>query len=180
MRLAPYIALGVGLLAPAVTAAQTPTPTGSAACASLVQAAANGLNTRIAEDQQTITTPKSVTQLTCLNGFFSGTGLNLITNLLNPTTLLQAVEGQLCSAVTQEWQSIVGSSQCGLTLTGFNLGFGGLGGGLTCPKLSFGGGGPPIGGASTTLSSTAPISKYYNGQPTVPTGYPVVQAGGIY
>ena len=32
-----------------------------------------------------------------------------------------------------------------LTITGFNLGFGGLGGGLSCPKLTFGGGGPPLG-----------------------------------
>ena len=45
---------------------------------------------------------------------------------------------------SRTWNSLLGSAQCGLTITGFNLGFGGLGGGLSCPKLTFGGGGPPI------------------------------------
>ena len=70
--------------------------------------------------------------------------LNLVTNLLNPANLLQTVEGQLCNAVTSTWNSWLGNVQCGLTVTGFNFGFGGLGGGLSCPKLTFGGGGPPI------------------------------------
>jgi hypothetical protein len=106
----------------------------------------------------------------CLDNFFNGTGLNLVTNLLNPTNLLQAVEGQICNALKQEWNSLLGSAQCGLTITGFNLGFGGLGGGLSCPKLTFGGGGPPIatigigaGGAGSGL--------YINGSGTLPTGY---------
>ena len=51
-----------------------------------------------------------------------------------------------------------------------NLGFGGLGGGLSCPKLSFGGGGPPIG---TIGIGTGPGGSglYINGTGTAPTGY---------
>ena len=46
-------------------------------------------------------------------------------------TLLQNVEGQICSAVKSTWTSFLsGSTQCGITLTGINFGFGGLGGGL--------------------------------------------------
>jgi len=134
---APLLAAGT------VSHAQT-TTTGSVGCAALVQAAANGMSARMAADQQTIQPPTSVTQLSCMNNFFNGVGLNLVTNLLNPTTLLQAVEGQICQAVQQTWNSFLGHVQCGLTITGFNFGFGGLGGGLSCPKLSFGGGGPPI------------------------------------
>ena len=61
---------------------------------------------------------------------------------------------------------------CGLTVTGFNLGFGGLGGGLSCPKLSFGGGGPPIStfglGVGTNGSGSG---LYVNGNGMAPTGY---------
>ena len=176
----------IATLLPGVAAAQTAatgtttTTTGSQACATLVQGAATGLATRIAEDQTSIQPPKSVTQLTCLSNFFNGTGLNMVTNLLDPAKLLQSVEGQLCTAVNQEWQSIVGSAQCGLTVTGFNLGFGGLGGGLMCPRLTFGGGGPPIGSVSSSGTNSGQISSYFNGQPSVPTGYPVVQSGGLY
>lgn len=174
-------AVALVLLFPTAALGQTPTTTtGSVACGQLVQGAATGLATRIAEDQTSITAPKSVTQLSCLSSFFSGTGLNMVTNLLNPTNLLNAVEGQICSAVNQEWQSVVGSAQCGLTVTGFSLGFGGLGGGLSCPRLTFGGGGPPIGSVSTSGTNSAKISSYFNGQPTVPAGYPVVSPGGLY
>ncbi len=144
--------------------------TGSVGCSAITQAAANGMTARIQADDNSINPPQSVTSLSCLDNFFSGTGLNLVTNLLNPTNLLQAVEGQICNAVKQEWNSLLGSAQCGLTITGFNLGFGGLGGGLSCPKLTFGGGGPPIatigigtGGAGSGL--------YVNGSGMLPTGY---------
>jgi hypothetical protein len=102
-----------------------PATTGSVGCSAITQAAANGMTARIQADDNSINPPQSVTSLSCLDNFFNGTGLNLVTNLLNPTNLLQAVEGQICNAVKQEWNSLVGSAQCGLTITGFNLGFGG-------------------------------------------------------
>ena len=144
--------------------------TGSVGCSAVTQAAANGMTARIQADDNSINPPQSVTSLSCLDNFFSGTGLNLVTNLLDPTNLLQAVEGQICNAVKQEWNSLLGSAQCGLTITGFNLGFGGLGGGLSCPKLSFGGGGPPIAsiGIGTGGSSSG---LYINGSGMLPTGY---------
>ena len=123
----------------------------------------------MAADQQTIRQPSSVTNLTCLGNFFNGVGLNLVTNLLNPANLLQAVEGQICNAVQQTWNSFLGQVQCGLTVTGFNFGFGGLGGGLSCPKLSFGGGGPPIG--TIGLGGSGSGGLYINGSGIAPSGY---------
>ncbi len=96
-------------------------------------------------------------------------------DLLNPANLLTAVEGQICNLVKSEWNSLLGGAQCGLTLTGFNLGFGGLGGGLSCPKLSFGGGGPPIGSVSTGTGSGIGSGSglYIQGNGLSPTGYPL-------
>src|SRR5258708_15165071 len=132
-------------LVPAAAMAQNTTgTTGSQACATIVQAAANGVSARISADDASINPPQSVTKLSCLQNFFNGVGLNVITNLLNPANLLQAVEGQLCQAVNTAWQSALGSAQCGLTVTGFNMGFGlGLGRGTICPTLRFGAGAPP-------------------------------------
>jgi hypothetical protein len=178
------IALGVALAAllPVAAMAQIATSTtGSQACASIVQAAANGTAARIAADDTSINPPQSVTMLSCLQNFFGGAGLNVITNLLNPASLLQAVEGQICQAVNTAWQSAVGSAECGLTVTGFNTGFGlGLGGGTMCPKLSFGGDGPPIGSVSTGFNTQQGFGLYMNGAPSAPTGYPVVTPGGLY
>ena len=159
-----------GLLAAPAGAQSTSNTTGSAGCAAIVQAAANGVTSRVQADDATINAPQSVTTLSCLDNFFNGVGLNLVTNLLNPTNLLQAVEGQICGALKQTWNSWLGSAQCGLTITGFNLGFGGLGGGLSCPKLSFGGGGPPIGtvGLGTGGSGSG---LYINGTGVTPPGY---------
>ena len=165
------------LVAPALfaasgVAAQTTTQTnttGSAGCAAITQAAATGAASRIAADGQIIQQPQSVTNLTCLNNIFGATGLNLVTNLLNPQTLINQIENQICQAVKQEWSSLIGSATCGLTITGFNMGFGGLGGGLSCPKLTFGGGGPPLG--SIGLGVGAGSNLYINGAGTPPTGY---------
>jgi hypothetical protein len=162
--------IGMGGTASAQT--NTTNTTGSVGCAAIVQAAANGMNTRIAADDATINPPASVTQMTCLTNFFNGVGLNLVTNLLDPTTLLQAVEGQICGLVQSTWSSLLGSAQCGLTITGFNMNFGGLGGGLSCPKLSFGGGGPPI--ASVGIGTTTNASGsglYISGNGLAPSGY---------
>ena len=149
--------------------AQT-TTTGSTGCAAITQASVNGLNARIQADDTNINAPQSVTSLTCLDKFFNGVGLNLVTNLLNPANLLQAVEGKICNLVQQTWNSLLGKVQCGLTISGFNLGFGGIGGGLSCPKLSFGGGGPPIATIGIGIGSTG-SGLYINGTGTAPTGY---------
>lgn len=175
-------ALALAALLPAAAMAQSPTgTTGSQSCATIVQAAANGIAARIAADDASINPPQSVTRLSCLQNFFNGVGLNVVTNLLNPGNLLQAIEGQLCQAVSTAWQSALGSAQCGLTVTGFNTGFGlGLGGGVMCPKLSFGGGGPPLGSVSTGYGTQQGYGLYMNGAPTAPTGYPVVAPGSLY
>lgn len=155
------------------TAGGQTTTTGSVGCTAVTQAAINGQTARVQADDTTIKPPKSVTQMTCLDNFFNGVGLNLITNLLNPTNLLNAVEGQICMLLQQTWASTLGSAQCGLTLTGFKLGFGGLGGGLSCPRLSFGGGGPPIGTIGLGTRSTSGGGLYINGNGMPPTGYTV-------
>jgi len=91
------------LVAAGVSEAQTTTTTttGSAGCAAITQAAATGAANRVAADGQTIQQPQSVTNLTCLSNIFNATGLNLVTNLLNPETLLNQIEGQICQAVKQ-------------------------------------------------------------------------------
>ncbi len=169
------LARGLVVLLPAMAvagpAAAQGTATGSVGCAAVTQAAINGQTSRIGADDTTINPPQSVKNLTCLDNFFNGVGLNLVTNLLNPGNLLQAVEGQICSLAKQEWSSLLGSAQCGLTITGFNLGFGGIGGGLSCPKLSFGGGGPPIGSVGLGVGSVNGSSLYINGNGLPPTGY---------
>ncbi len=154
---------------PAIAMAQT-TTTGSTGCATIVQAGIDGAAARIQADDTSIPAPQSVTSLTCLDNFFSGSGLNVITSLLDPTALLNSIKGQLCNAVKSAWQSAIGSSQCGLTVSGFNLGFGGFGGGTMCPRLSFGGGGPTI-GSITTGQYSGGSGLYINGQGTPPTGY---------
>jgi hypothetical protein len=163
--------LPLGGAAPAL--AQAPAiATGSVGCTAIAQAAANGMTSRIQADDATISAPRSVTSLSCLDNFFSGVGLNLVTNLLDPDTLLNTVEGRICDAVRSEWNSLIGSAQCGLTITGFNFGFGGLGGGLSCPKLSFGGGGPPIATLGLGLAGDGPAGGLYiNGTGVAPPGY---------
>jgi hypothetical protein len=175
------LVLLAGLVAmPGVALAQSATGTDSSVgCTALAQAAAAGMAATIQADNQTITQPKSVTQLSCLSNFFNGIGLNVVTNLLNPATLLQSVEGQLCSAVQSAWQSTVGSVQCGLTVSGFNMGgFGGLGGGNFCPSLSFGGGGAPIGSVG---AGSGQNGLYINGTGQTPSGYTLPSTlGGLY
>ena len=164
-----FVAIVMLTSLPAITMAQT-TTTGSAGCATIVQAGIDGAAARIQADDTSIPAPQSVTSLTCLDNFFSGSGLNVITSLLDPTALLNSIKGQLCNAVKSAWQSAIGSSQCGLTVSGFNLGFGGFGGGTMCPRLSFGGGGPTI-GSITTGQYSGGSGLYINGQGTPPTGY---------
>ena len=179
-HVAPVLAL-IMLLPQAAFAQAATATTGSQACATIAQSAINGMAARIAADDTSINPPQSVTKLTCLQNFFNGVGLNVVTSLINPGNLLQAIEGQLCQAVSTAWQSALGTAQCGLTVTGFNMGFGlGLGGGIMCPKLAFGGGGPPLGSVNTGYNSQQGFGLYMNGAPTAPTSYPVVSSGGLY
>jgi hypothetical protein len=156
---------------PAIAYGQTTAGSGtSTGCTALAQAAAAGMAATIQADNQSITQPQSVTQLTCLDSFFNGTGLNVVTNLLNPTSLLNSVEGKICSAIQSAWQSVIGSAQCGLTITGFNMGgFGGLGGGNLCPTLTFGGGGSPVG--TIGMGTNGKSGLYIGGQGQPPSGY---------
>lgn len=154
--------------------------TGSTGCAQLAQAAADGASASMQANDTSVTPPVSISQMSCLSRFFNGTGLDVISSILNPTSILSAVEGQICSEVNTVWQDTLGSAQCGLTVSGFNLGFGLSGFGLMCPKFSFGGGGPPIGSISSGYQTGNGTGLYINGNPTVPTGYTAPTAGGIY
>ena len=168
----------VVLALPASTMAQI--ASGSDGCTVITQAAANGIAARIQADDNTIRQPISVKSLTCLDNFFNGFGLNLIASILDPTTLLTNVEGKICALVSSTLSSLTGAAQCGLTITGFNLGFGGFGGGAFCPKLSFGGGGPTW----ATFGSGSPASGgggfYINGAGVPPSGYPLLPNSGSY
>ena len=174
-----YCQLFIAILAlyPASLLAQTTNPadTGSSAgCTALAQGAASGASAEIAADDQIIQPPTSVTQLSCLSNFFNGIGLNLITNLLNPTTLLSDVEGQICSDATNLFRSATGTVECGITVTGFNLGgFGNLGFGNFSPTLSIGGGGPTLGSEGVSTSAGLGVST----NALTPTGYP--SAAGV-
>lgn len=154
--------------------AQTGT-SGSQGCAELSQAAAAGIAARIEADDQAIPQPESVMSLTCLDNFFNGSGLNVMMSQFDPATMLTAAASrvlqQVCAAARASWNAAIGSIQCGLTVTGWGIGFGSLTGGNFCPRLSFGGGGPALGSAS--LSSGATNGFYVNGSPAVPVGYPL-------
>lgn len=164
--------------------AQIAPPSGSAgACGTLYQQAASAVAARIAADDKDIAPPQTVKSLTCLDNILKGVGLNVVVNLLDPTTLFNSIEGQLCDAVTSAWKKALGSAQCGITLSGFNLGafnFGGsLGGGLSCPKLSFGGGGPAIGYIGIGGAGGSG-SLYVNGFGRAPTGYTLPNSIGLW
>ena len=155
--------------------------TGSESCTTLVQSAANAATSRVSADDTDIPKPQSVKNFTCLDKFFNGTGLNVVINLLNPTTLLTAIESQICNKLTSIWQSTIGKAQCGITLTGFKMGFLGgstLGGGLSCPKISIGGGGPTIMSIGVGSSGSGKIS--ITGNAVAPTGYSITSLLGLY
>ena len=166
-------AFRMNLLAAAVAAAWLPVTARAAddtGCTILAQATAAGLSARIQADDQTIKQPRSVTTLSCLDSFFNGVGLNVLTNLLDPGSLLSSVEGKICAYAASAWQNAIGSAQCGLTITGFNVGFGGLGGGSFCPRLSFGGGGAALGSIGTNLGG-GQGGLFISGSGLAPTGY---------
>ncbi|MCW2318899.1 uncharacterized protein YejL (UPF0352 family) [Rhodoblastus acidophilus] len=154
---------------------------GSAGCAAITQAASTAVATRISVDDQSISPPTSVKSLSCLDNFFKGAGLNVVTNLLNPQSLLQSIQTQICNKITSAWSQSLGSMQCGITLTGLKLGFLGgstSGGGISCPKLSFGGGGPPIARIGVGANNSGGL--YMTGNAVAPTGYPITSLLGLY
>jgi len=175
-----HLLLTSALAAPLPVMAQTAT-TGSAGCATLYQTASDAATNRIAADDTNITQPISVNQLSCLHNIFNVQGLNLINLVTNPTQIFNQLEQQLCNALTSAWQKTLGSQQCGITLTGFKIGtlnFGALGSGLACPKLTFGGGGPPIG--TIGLNTTGSGRLYVNGQGIAPNGYQLPTSLGLW
>lgn len=171
------IATSLALLLPCTTMAQT--TTGSAGCAAITQAASNAAVTRITNGDNNIKQPNSVKNLTCLTNFFNGVGLNVVTSLLDPVAIFNAIVTQICTALASEWKKILGTANCGITLTSFKLGFlGGLGSGLVCPKLSFGGGGPPIGTLGIGVSNNT--KNYVAGQTVRPTNYSLSKMLGMF
>ncbi|MBV8456923.1 MAG: hypothetical protein JO122_09950 [Acetobacteraceae bacterium] len=143
----------------------------SPGCTALVQSASQALNAQLAYDSNAVKQPTSVRDLTCLDGFFNGVGLNLFSSMTDFASLLDSLGGRLCSALKSAWNSEVGSLRCGLTVTGFDLGFGGLGGGNLCPTLSIGGGGASLGSVGLSSAGNTGGGYYLNTQIQAPTGF---------
>lgn len=162
--------LAIGLAGiPAVASAQVANGA-SQGCAALAQAGVDAATAQIAAEDQTIQPPQSVRGLTCLDGFFNGTGLDVLVNFANPGNLIGAIRGQLCAAVTNAWRSTLGTVQCGLSVSGFDLGFGNLGGGSFCPRLNIGGNGSQL--ANFGVGTGGQTGFYLNGMQQLPSGYP--------
>ncbi len=167
LRLA--IASALALAIPFGSAEAQSTSSSTAGCQALVQAAATGLAADMKADDATIHQPQSVTKFTCLGNFFNGLGLDVISNL-NIGSIAQAAMGKICSAITDEWNSLEGAAQCGLTVTGFDTNFNlGLGSGSFCPALNFGGGGSALISAGT--NTTGNNSWDVSGTTQLPQGY---------
>lgn len=161
----------VGLAgAPAAASAQVANGA-SQGCAALAQAGVDAATAQIAAEDQTIQPPQSVRGLTCLDGFFNGTGLDVLVNFANFGNLVGAIQGQLCAAVTNAWRSTLGNAQCGLSVSGFDLGFGNLGGGSFCQRLNIGGNGSQLANFGVGTGG-AQTGFYVNGMQQLPSGYP--------
>lgn len=147
----------------------------SAGCDLLQTSAQEGMSLRVAADDDQIPMPQSVRNLTCMNFFFNGTLFNVLTDWRGALVgmLTQAAFQAVCGLAQSAWDSTLGRVQCGITLAGINLGFGGsLGGGSFCPNIVIGGGGPRL--ASASLGAGARNAAYFgHGMPVGPTGYPM-------
>lgn len=146
----------------------------SPGCDDLQRAAAAGMEMRIAADDAQIAPPMSVRELTCMSFFFDGDIFNVVTDFGGYLVgmLTEAAFREACNLARQAWDATLGNIQCGITLQGLGIGFGGsLGGGNFCPVVSLGGNGPTI--ASATLSAGARYEPYIGVSPMAPTGYPV-------
>lgn len=138
----------------------------SADCAALIQAGQDAVIEQIRLEETTIKQPTSVREMTCLGNFF-GTGLNLLSNLTDFGALAGQFSGQLCSAVRSAWDAALGSANCGLMVTGPQLGFGMPGGGNLCGRLNIGGGGNVLGNFGVGMGG----GTYAAPATVVPTGY---------
>ncbi|MFT9092443.1 MAG: hypothetical protein ABF479_15800 [Gluconacetobacter sp.] len=139
-------------------------------CSQVVKAAQDGLNATLAADNQTIRQPKDIRQFTCLGNFFNGVGLNVLTKGIDIASIAEAAAGKFCSALTDTWTSMIGTVQCGLSVTGFNANFGAnLGGGTICPVINVGGGGDTLVSAGTNPSGAS--SWDVTGVSQLPDGY---------
>jgi len=163
--------VAIGLVGtPAAASAQVANGA-SQGCAALAQAGVDAATAQIVTEDQTIQPPQSVRGLTCLDGFFNGTGLDVLVNFANFGNLVGAIQGQLCAAVNNAWRSTLGNAQCGLSVSGFDLGFGGLGGGSFCPRLNIGGNGSQLANFGVGTGG-AQTGFYLNGVQQLPSGYP--------
>jgi len=167
--IAAIVAVGLAGV-PAAASAQV-TNGASQSCAALAQAGVDAATAQIVTEDQTIQPPQSVRGLTCLDGFFNGTGLDVLVNFANFGNLVGAIQGQLCAAVTNAWRSTLGTAQCGLSVSGFDLGFGNLGGGSFCPRLNIGGNGSQLANFGVGTGG-AQTGFYVNGVQQLPSGYP--------
>ena len=170
MRTLAMVCLGAAVSVPLQALAQSP------GCAALIQAGADAVAAQTAAEDRVLRQPRSVRELTCLDDFFSGGGLNILTNMTDFSSLMSNLGGQFCAAVRNVWQSEIGSAQCGLTVSGFDLGFGrGGGGGAFCPSLNIGGGGSALFNAGASASGGVGRGTgsgvYVNGRQQLPAGY---------
>lgn len=144
-----------------------PTYAASDGCNALIQAGLDASSGQIRTEDDTIRQPTSVKSLTCLGDFFGG-GLKLLTSLTDVSSLINSMAGQFCTALRNAWESQLGSANCGISVTGINFGFGGLGGGSFCGTLTIGGGGGQLGsiGVQTGGGGGSSYVPTYNQRPT--------------
>lgn len=178
MRWAPasqvcLVALGGLVLSTGVASAA------SEGCQALVQAAATGAAAQMKADDALIHQPESVTKFTCLDSFFNGVGLDMLTSGLDVSSIAQSTMGKICSEVSSAWSSMEGSAECGLTLTGPDNNFDlGLGSGTVCPTLSFGGGGDTLINSGTNGSGSN--NWDVDGSMQLPSGYSLNNAAQAF
>lgn len=151
----------------------------SGGCQALVQAAATGAAAQMKADDALIHQPESVTKFTCLDSFFNGVGLDMLTGGLNIASVAQSVMGKICSEVSSAWSSMEGAAECGLTLTGPDTNFDlGLGSGTVCPTVSFGGGGDTLINSGTSGSGNN--NWDVDGSLQLPDGYSLGNAAKAF
>lgn len=158
----------------------------SSGCQALVQAAATGKAAQIKTDDAMIQQPESVTKFTCLDGFFNGIGLDILTNGLNLAAIAQAAMGKVCMELTNVWLTLESAAQCGLNVSSFDDNFNlGLGLGAICPTLNFGGGGDQLinTGVNTNGKNSYtdnPNTYDVNGSLQLPDGYSLGDASQAF
>lgn len=151
----------------------------SEGCQALVQAAATGAAAQMKADDALIHQPESVTKFTCLDSFFNGVGLDMLTSGLDVSSIAQSTMGKICAEVSSAWSSLEGSAECGLTLTGPDNNFDlGLGTGTVCPTLSFGGGGDTLINSGTNGSGSN--NWDVSGSTQLPDGYSLGDAATAF